>query len=92
MKSGKTKKKEVVPEEKILNSFKSALKRLKGYERRQFAAELCRDYFNSSPRKMERYLSVRRDMVELGLKELETGYRCVENFHLRGRRTKSTKK
>lgn len=72
----------------ILNSFKSGLKRLTGYERRQYAAELTIKYLDGSPYKAERYLGVSRKMVEKGLKETATGIRCMENFHLRGRKKK----
>jgi len=71
--------------EEILNSFKSGLKR---YKRREYAAELTTTYLDGSPYKAERYLGVSRTMVEKGLKERETGIRCIENFHLRGRKKK----
>lgn len=74
--------------QEILNSFKSGIKRLTGYERRQYAAELTRTYLDGSPYKAERYLGVSRTMVEKGLREAETGIRCRENFHLRGRKKK----
>lgn len=74
--------------EDILNSFKSALNLLTGYERRKYAAELTNQYFDGSESKAERYLGVSRKMVLTGLKEQETGIRCLENFHLRGRKKK----
>ena len=43
-------------------------------------------YFDSSPRKMETHVGVKRKMVDLAIKELESGIRCVENFSLRGRK------
>ena len=57
----------------VINSFNSALEKLTGYERRQYAAELCEKFFDNSPRKMEKRLNVSRSMVELGLHECRTG-------------------
>ncbi|GBC60962.1 transposase [Desulfonema ishimotonii] len=47
---------------------------------------LTKDYFDGSPRKAECYLGVGRKTAVLGLRELETGFVCVENFHERGRK------
>ena len=69
--------------------YKSALKKLTGYKRRAFAAELCTTYFNGSARKTERALGVSREVVELGLHETRTGIRCLDNFGARGRKKKS---
>lgn len=74
----------------VMKSFNSALSKLTGYERRQFAAELCETYFDNSPRMMERRLKVSRAMVELGLHEKRTGIRCIDAFDNRG--TKKKKK
>lgn len=72
----------------VITSFNSALRKLTGYERRQFAAELCKQFFESSPRKMERHFDVSRDMVALGLDELRTGIRCLDAYELRGAKKK----
>ena len=68
--------------------MKSALSKLTSYKRRSYAAELAHTYFDGSARKTERELGVSRSMVELGLKEQETGIRCMENFKLRGSKKK----
>jgi hypothetical protein len=73
----------------VISSFKLALNKMTGHTRRLFAAELAKTYFNSSPRKTERILGVSRDMVDLGLHELRTDFRCVENFSQRGRKKKN---
>lgn len=73
---------------KILSSFKSALHKLTGHNRRIYAAELSKTYYDGSARKTERALGVSRKVVALGLKELETGICCVEQFNLRGRKKK----
>jgi hypothetical protein len=72
----------------VISSFKSALSKMTGHTRRLFAAELANLYFNSSSRKTERALGISRDMVDLGLQELTTGFRCLENFGQRGRKKK----
>ena len=72
----------------VMSSFNSALNKLSGYKKRQFAAELCEEYFESSPRKMERYFDVGRDMVALGLQERRSGIRCIDAYELRGAKKK----
>lgn len=73
----------------ILASFKSALTKLTGYTRRQYAAELCESFFDNSPRKMERKLNVSRTMIQLGLAEKTSGIRCIDSYHLRGAKKKN---
>jgi hypothetical protein len=70
----------------IISSFKSALNKMTGHTRRLFAAELANIYFDGSARKTERVLGISRDMIELGLRELQIGIRCLENFSQRGRK------
>jgi hypothetical protein len=72
----------------VKESFNLALSLLKGNDRREYAASLSKKYFDGSPRKTERELNVSRDVVELGIKEQESGFRCIENFNLRGRKKK----
>ncbi len=73
----------------VIASFNSALNKLSGYQRRQFAAELCEEFFENSPRMMERRLKVSRDMVELGLHERRTGIRCLDAYNKRGAKKKN---
>lgn len=72
----------------VTASFKSALKKLTGYKRRAYAAELAQTYFGGSARKTERALGVWRDLVTLGLHERRTGIRCLEAFGDRGAKKK----
>ena len=74
--------------EEVKESFNLALSLLTGYARRQYAASLSKKYFDGSPRKTERELCVSRSVVALGIKEQDSGYRCMENFSLRGRKKK----
>jgi len=72
----------------IIKSFKSALEKLTGYERRIFAAELAMKYFGTSARKTESILGISRDMVQLGIYELQSGFECVDDYSTRGRKKK----
>ena len=74
----------------VISSFNSAIEKLTGYKKRAFAAELCELYFDSSARKMERYFSVGREMVELGLHERRTGIQCLDAYDLRGAKKKKS--
>lgn len=67
----------------------SALNKLTGFKRRQYAAELCDLFFDKSSRKMERFLKVSRAMTELGQHEQRTGIRCLESYNQRGRKKKN---
>jgi hypothetical protein len=73
----------------VKTDFKLALSLLSGYKRREYAANLSKTYFGNSPRKTERELGVSRSVVALGIKEQESGFRCIENFNLRGRKKKN---
>ena len=55
-----------------------------GEEPAVLPAELCEQYFDSSPRMMESHLNVSRAMVELGLNERRTGIRCLDAYSARG--------
>ncbi|WP_149978819.1 hypothetical protein [Microcystis aeruginosa] len=49
-------------------------------------AQVTIDYFNSSPRRAETELGWSRQAIATGLKELETGIICVDNYRARGRK------
>ncbi|MFM8924101.1 MAG: hypothetical protein ACKOFS_09205 [Microcystis panniformis] len=49
-------------------------------------AQVTIDYFNSSPRRAETALGWSRQAIATGLKELETGIICVDNYRARGRK------
>ena len=72
----------------VIDSFNTALQKLTGYNRRAFAAKICIEFFDSSTTKMERHLKVGREMVKLGLKEHQTGIRCLDGYSLRGTKKK----
>lgn len=65
---------------------KDAGRRLTGYRRRAFQAVITQKYFEGVSRKAERVMGWGRAGVEKGLKEAETGIRCADSFHMRGRK------
>src|SRR5512147_1077016 len=66
--------------------LRSGARRLTGYQRRLFQAEVATELCGGSARLAERRLGWGRDTVETGLHELRHGVRCLENFAARGRR------
>ena len=72
--------------ESVKDTIQSAVRKLTGFQRRQFQAEVAIKYCRSNPRRAERMFGWGRDAVNTGLHELRTGIRCVENYSTRGRR------
>jgi len=66
--------------------IKEAVKRLKGYQRREYIAHISLEYFNRNARKTEREMGWGRECIQKGLKEKETGIRCIDNYRASGRR------
>jgi len=75
-------------ETKIL--IKDACKRLTGHKRRAYQADIAMEYFDGSPYKAGREMGWGRECVTKGLKEAQTGIRCVDNYQGRGRKKKKT--
>lgn len=71
---------------KIKLTLKDAAKKLTGSKKRAFMAQVTIDYWNSSARKVETELGWSRKAIATGLKELETGIVCVDNYRARGRK------
>ena len=63
----------------------SAARKLTGYLRRQFQAEMAIKYCEGSARRAERVFGWGRVAVNTGLTELRTGIRCLDDFSSRGR-------
>jgi hypothetical protein len=74
----------------IKTRINSALNKLTGYKRREYAAEICEMFFENSARKMERSLKAGREMIELGQHERRTGIQCLDAYSLRGAKKKKT--
>ena len=71
--------------EAVRETIQSGARKLTGFRRRQFQAEVARQYCEGSARQAERLFGWGRDAVETGLHELRTGMRCLDNFSARGR-------
>ena len=71
--------------EVVRETIKSGARKLTGFQRRQFQAEVAQQYCQGSARQAERIFGWGRDAVQTGLHELRTGIRCLDNFSGRGR-------
>jgi hypothetical protein len=69
----------------VRETIQSAARKLTGFLRRQFQAEVAGKYCQGSARQAEQLFGWGRDAVETGLNELRTGIRCLDNFSARGR-------
>ena len=72
--------------EDMLGTIQSAARKLTGFARRQFMAEMALKYCDGSARKAETVFGWGRAAVHTGLNEQRTGLRCLDNFHARGRK------
>jgi len=77
MKKMDTEKKELIQE---------TVKRLKSYEQRGYQAQITLDYFDGNARKAERVMEWGRKALKVGMKEIETGLRCVNRYKNTGRK------
>jgi transposase len=66
--------------------IKDAAGRLTGFKRREYQARITAEYFRGSARKAEREMGWGRESVEKGLRESESGIRCLDNYQGRGRK------
>jgi len=71
--------------ESVKDTIKLAARKLTGFRRRQFQAEMAIKYCAGSPRRAEGQFGWGRDAVNTGLNELRTGFRCLDGFSARGR-------
>jgi hypothetical protein len=71
--------------------IRSGAKRLTGYQRRLFQAEVATALCGGCARQAERRFGWGRDTVAKGLHELQHGLRCLEDFTARGRRRSEEK-
>lgn len=72
--------------EKLTSLFKDAARKLTGPAKRSFMARVTQEHFASSARKVESHLGWSRHTVSKGLKEVETGFVCLDNYKARGRK------
>ena len=71
--------------------IRSGAKRLTGYQRRLFQAEVTLALCDGCARQSERRFGWGRETVAKGLHELRHGLRCLENFAARGRQRSADK-
>jgi predicted Fe-S protein YdhL (DUF1289 family) len=71
--------------------IRSGAKRLTGYQRRLFQAEVATALCGGCARQAEDRFGWGRQTVEKGLHELQLGLRCLEDFAARGRRRSEEK-
>src|SRR5262245_13735845 len=71
--------------------IRSGARRLTGFRRRAFIAEVARELCDGRPRMAERRFGWGRDTVAKGLHEARRGMRCLEDFAARGRRRSEDK-
>jgi Rhodopirellula transposase DDE domain len=71
--------------ESVKGTIQLAARKLTGYLRRQFQAEMAVKYCQGSPRRAEHVFGWGRVAVHTGLNELRTGIRCVDDYSSRGR-------
>jgi hypothetical protein len=77
--------------EPVDDLIRSAARRLKGYERRLFLAEVATRLCDGSARKAERRFGWGRNTVDTGLHEATGPIRCVENFTAKARQRSEDK-
>jgi len=70
--------------EEIIGIIKDAARALTGFKRRRFQAKVTQKLLDGSAHKAERVFGWGRETVKKGLKELETGFRCIDNYQARG--------
>ena len=71
-------------DEKLIQIYKETSTTLAGSDRRAFQAKIANEYLGGKPTRAESVFGWGRSTVELGLKELETGYTCYVEIHERG--------
>ena len=73
------------------NLIRSGAKRLTGFQRRLFLAEVAIELCQGNARQAEQRFGWGRETVDKGLHELRHGVRCLENFAARGRQRSEDK-
>jgi len=71
--------------ESVVGTVQLAARKLTGFLRRQFQAEMTLKYCEGRARRAEAVFGWGRAAVETGLNELRTGLRCYDGFSARGR-------
>lgn len=70
----------------LKRTIQSAVKKMKGVEKRTYQAEVTKEHLGGSARKAERTFGWDREAVKKGQMEIETQIVCIDNFSARGRK------
>jgi len=70
----------------VIQDIRLAARKLTGFKRREFQAEMAVKYCNGSARMAETCFGWYRMTVAKALAEKRTGIRCLDNFSARGRK------
>ena len=70
----------------LKNIFIETAKMLKGSERRRFMAQVVKSLGKGGQRRAEAELGWHRRTIRKGMGELESGFRCYDNYSARGRK------
>ena len=70
----------------LKNIFIETAKTLKGSERRLFMAQVVKSLGKGGQRRAEAELGWHRRTIRKGTRELESGFRCHDNYSARGRK------
>ena len=70
----------------LKNIFIETAKTLKGSERRLFMAQVVKSLGKGGQRRAEAELGWHRRTIRKGTRELESGFRCYDNYSARGRK------
>lgn len=70
--------------ESVVSTIRAAARKLTGWKRREFQAEVALNYCGGSARKAESVFGWGRQAVTVGLSEKQFGVRVLGNFHARG--------
>ncbi|MGB1283145.1 MAG: hypothetical protein ACPG44_01640 [Polaribacter sp.] len=72
--------------QEMKSSLKYGAKKLTKHERRAYMAKVTASHYQGSIYKAEKDLGWFRATIQLGQKELETGFICLGNYSARGRK------
>lgn len=64
--------------------IKNTAKKLTGYKRRTFEAEITNEFYSGNARKAERELNWGRATISQGMNELSSGFECIGNSKMCG--------
>ncbi len=70
--------------EPVRKLIRNTARRLKGYRKREFIAEVTLELLDGNARKAEREFGWGRETVRKGIRELVTCIRCIDNYSARG--------